>query len=190
MISIENLIGSPYQDTLTGDAGDNILEGGSGTDRLEGGPGQDTAAYTTSGDRVVINLSAGSITGGDASGDTFLSIENLTGSGHNDSLTGDAGGNVLSGGAGADVLNGGPGLDTASYLGSDTSVTVRLHSLLATGGDAEGDVFGATVTVSYVQSDGTTATEPLPDIENLAGSDYDDVLAGDRRDNALNGHAG
>ena len=41
-----------------------------------------------------------------------------------------------------------------------------------------------------VQSDGTTATEPLPDIENLAGSAYDDVLAGDRRDNVLNGHAG
>ena len=190
LISIENLTGSPYRDTLTGDAGDNILEGGPGADRLEGGLGRDTAAYTTSGDRVEINLSAGSITGGDAAGDTFLSVENLTGSGHNDSLTGDAGDNVLAGGAGADVLTGGPGLDTASYLGSDTPVTVRLHSLSATGGDAEGDVFGATVTVSYVQSDGMAATEPLPDIENLAGSAYDDVLAGDRRDNVLNGHAG
>ena len=190
LISIENLTGSPYRDTLTGDAGDNILEGGAGADRLEGGPGRDTVAYTTSGGRVAINLATGSITGADAAGDTFLSIENLTGSGYNDSLTGDAGDNVLAGGAGADILVGGPGLDTASYLGSDTSVTVRLHSFLATGGDAEGDVFGATVTVSYAQSDGTTATEPLPDIENLAGSAYDDVLAGDRRDNVLNGHAG
>ena len=190
LISIENLTGSPHQDTLTGDGGDNTLEGGAGADRLEGGPGRDTAAYTTSGGRVAINLATGSITGGDAAGDTFLSIENLTGSGHNDSLTGDAGGNLLEGGPGADTLIGGPGLDTASYQGSDTSVTVRLHSLQATGGDAEGDVFGATVTVSYVQSDGTTATELLPDIENLAGSAYDDVLAGDRRDNMLNGHAG
>lgn len=190
LISIENLTGSPYKDTLTGDAGNNILEGGPGADRLEGGPGRDTAAYTTSGGRVEINLATGSITGGDAAGDTFLSIENLTGSGHNDSLTGDAGDNVLAGGAGADILVGGPGLDTASYLGSDTSVTVRLHSSLAAGGDAEGDVFGATVTVSYAQSDGTTATEPLPDIENLAGSNYNDVLAGDRRDNILNGGAG
>ena len=135
-------------------------------------------------------MATGSITGGDAAGDTFLSIENLTGSGHNDRLTGDAGGNVLAGGAGADILVGGPGSDTASYRGSDTSVTVRLHSLLATGGDAEGDVFGVTVTVSYVQPDGTTATETLPDIENLAGSMYDDVLAGDRRDNILYGLAG
>ena len=190
LISIENLTGSPYRDTLTGAAGDNILEGGPGADRLDGGPGRDTAAYSTSNTRVEINLAAGSITGGAAAGDTFLSIENLTGSAHNDSLTGDAGDNVLAGGAGADVLSGGPGLDTASYLGSDTPVTVRLHSLLATGGDAEGDVFGATVTVSWVQPDGTTATETLPDIENLAGSDYDDVLAGDRRDNVLSGHAG
>ena len=103
LISIENLTGSPYRDTLAGDAGDNILEGGAGADRLEGGPGRDTAAYTTSGGRVEINLATGSITGGDAAGDTFLSIENLTGSGHNDSLTGDAGGNLLEGGPGADT---------------------------------------------------------------------------------------
>ncbi len=190
LISIENLSGSSYRDTFTGDANDNILEGGSGADRLDGGPGQDTAVYTTSDNRVQINLATGSISGGDAAGDTFLSIENLAGSGHNDSLTGDAGDNVLTGGAGADVLVGGPGLDTASYLSSDTSVTVRLHALLATGGDAEGDVFGVTVTVSYVQPDGATATETVPDIENLAGSDHDDILAGDRRDNVLNGYAG
>lgn len=190
LIAIENVTGSRFQDTLTGDAGDNILEGGPGADRLEGGPGQDTAAYTTSDERVEINLATGNITGGDAAGDTLLSIENLTGSGYRDSLTGDAGDNVLSGGAGADILVGGPGIDTASYLGSRAPVTVRLHSLLAAGGDAEGDVFGATVTVSYAQPDGTTATETLPDIENLAGSIYDDVLAGDRRDNILNGLAG
>ena len=190
LISIENLTGSRFQDTLIGAANDNILEGGPGADRLEGGPGRDTAAYVTSDGRVEINLANGSISGGAAAGDTFLSIENLTGSGHNDSLTGDAGDNVLSGGAGADVLVGGPGIDTASYLGSRAPVSVRLHSLLATGGDAEGDVFGASVTVSYVQPDGTTATDTLPDIENLAGSDHDDILAGDRRDNVLSGHAG
>jgi len=190
LIAIENLTGSPYRDTLTGDAGANILEGGPGADRLDGGAGRDTAAYTASGGRVVINLATGSISGADAAGDTLRSIENLTGSGHDDSLTGDASDNVLTGGAGADLLVGGPGLDTASYLGSGTPVTVRLHTLLATGGAAEGDVFGASVTVSYVQSDGARATDTLPDIENLAGSDYDDILAGDRRANVLNGHAG
>ena len=190
LISIENLTGSRFQDTLTGDANDNILEGGPGADRLEGGPGQDTAAYTTSRNQVEIDLATGRILGGDAAGDTLRSIENLVGSAHNDRLTGDAGNNVLAGGLGADILVGGAGTDTASYLNSGAPVTVRLHSLQAGGGDAEGDIFDATVTVSYTQPDGTTATETLPDIENLIGSAYNDVLAGDRRNNVLNGHAG
>src|SRR5436190_14289111 len=40
--SIENLVGSAYADTLTGDSGDNVLVGGSGNDALNGGAGNDT----------------------------------------------------------------------------------------------------------------------------------------------------
>ena len=49
---------------------------------------------------------------GDAAGDTYANIENLTGSGFNDTLTGDSGANTLDGGAGSDVLLGGLGADT------------------------------------------------------------------------------
>ena len=42
-------------------------------------------------------------------GDSLTSIENLTGSAHDDTLTGDAGPNVLDGRAGADTLDGGDG---------------------------------------------------------------------------------
>ena len=42
LVSIENLIGSNYDDKLTGDAHDNILQGGAGNDRLTGGLGNDT----------------------------------------------------------------------------------------------------------------------------------------------------
>jgi Ca2+-binding RTX toxin-like protein len=42
LISIENLIGSAFADTLTGDAGTNALSGGAGNDRLTGGLGHDT----------------------------------------------------------------------------------------------------------------------------------------------------
>ena len=35
--NIENLIGSRYGDTLTGDDGDNVIEGGPGIDDLDGG---------------------------------------------------------------------------------------------------------------------------------------------------------
>jgi VCBS repeat-containing protein len=42
LASIENLIGSTYDDTLTGDAGANVLTGGDGDDILIGGDGNDT----------------------------------------------------------------------------------------------------------------------------------------------------
>jgi Ca2+-binding RTX toxin-like protein len=37
LTSIENLVGSDFNDTLTGDAGANKLEGGVGNDTLNGG---------------------------------------------------------------------------------------------------------------------------------------------------------
>ena len=50
---------------------------------------------------------------------------------------------TLEGGYGADMLTGGDRRsDTASYSMSMMGVTVRLHSLQAMGGDAEGDTFG------------------------------------------------
>jgi Ca2+-binding RTX toxin-like protein len=42
LISIENITGSAYDDTLVGDAGDNSLVGGAGNDTLVGGLGYDT----------------------------------------------------------------------------------------------------------------------------------------------------
>ncbi len=170
LVHIENLTGSAHDDSLTGDDNDNVLEGGPGADTLDGGNGNDTAAYTLSPEAVILNLATSTWRGGDAIGDTLVSIENLTGSGHEDTLTGDTGDNVLQGGPGADTLDGGNGSDTASYRHSRTGVEVRLHNHRAQGGDAEGDT--------------------LTGIENLTGSALDDVLAGDYRNNVLRGLAG
>ena len=178
-ISIENLLGSRYPDVLTGDVSANRLDGGPSNDRLEGragtdtlvgGPGLDTASYTASTAAVTVNLLEGTATGGDAMGDSLTSIENLTGSGHDDSLTGDAGNNVLEGGAGADTLDGGEGIDTASYSGSASRVDVRLSGTVVNHGDATGDT--------------------LIGIENLIGSAHNDILAGDGQANALTGRDG
>ena len=126
-------------------------------------------------------------------------IDNMTGSAIADTLVGDPHANVLSGRdgddtlaglAGADQLIGGPGLDTADYSASDAAVTVRLHTLTAYGGHAQGDTFPETVSVPYLGAGGVVHSDSLPDVENLTGSDFADILAGDRRDNVLNGGAG
>ena len=44
--------------------------------------------------------------------------------------------------------------------------------------------------VAYTDADGLEQTETLPDVEHLIGSAHDDILAGDRRDNDLDGGAG
>jgi Ca2+-binding RTX toxin-like protein/type III secretion system FlhB-like substrate exporter len=99
-------------DTLNGLGGDDTLVGGAGADALVGGPGSDTASYTSSSAGVTVNLATGAASGGDAQGDTFSSIENLTGSAQADVLTGDNGDNVLNGGPGADTMTGAAGNDT------------------------------------------------------------------------------
>lgn len=47
LISIEDVIGSRYQDALTGDGHRNILDGGLGRDTLTGGSGRDIFAFTS-----------------------------------------------------------------------------------------------------------------------------------------------
>jgi Ca2+-binding RTX toxin-like protein len=105
-------IGNTLANVITGGAGDDILRGSAGADSLHGGNGSDTADYSTSAAGVNVNLANGVATGGDAGGDTFDRIENLTGSAFIDSLTGNNGDNILFGGIGDDTLNGGAGNDT------------------------------------------------------------------------------
>ena len=54
LISIENVEGSPWDDTLIGDDGDNSLSGGVGHDVLVGGDGKDgsSAGWMTTGSRA------------------------------------------------------------------------------------------------------------------------------------------
>ena len=128
-----------------------------------------------SGDDIVIGNEAANLLEGRGGDDELL------GNGGNDILEGGAGNDMLEGGAGADSLTGGIGEDTASYESSDAGVIVRLHSLAARGGHAEGDTFTGPVTVQDTE---------VPDIEHLIGSSHDDILAGDLSNNTLMGRGG
>ena len=97
------------------------------------------------------NVNVGNKLWGGGGNDTLSGREGedtLNGGAGDDSLSGGDENDTLEGGPGADTLTGGMGEDTASYAGSMMGVTVRLHASQAMGGDAEGDTWGDTATVS------------------------------------------
>ncbi|APX15484.1 hemolysin [Phaeobacter inhibens] len=102
----DHLIGTNGENTLSGGAGDDVLSGGGGADLLDGGAGSDTADYANATRGVKLNM-----TNGKTEGDTYVSIENLSGSGFNDRMKGNAADNVLIGQGGDDTLRGAAGDD-------------------------------------------------------------------------------
>ena len=177
---IEIVVGSDYADMLTGDDLVNVLWGFGGDDALDGGGGDDV-------------LNGGDDNDGLSGGD---GADVLNGNDGDDRLEGGPGADVLQGGPGADVLVGNDGRDAVSYAASMAGVTVNLGTARLAGGDAEGDVFGNMVTVELMTfaTDGSdsivTDTETVPDIQDIVGSAYADVLFGDSRDNTILGGAG
>lgn len=211
LTGIEDVDGSQFADTLRGDnkanelfgnLGSDTLEGRGGADVLNGGAGIDTATYASSASRVIVRLddsilsAPSSASGGDATGDQLISIENLTGSAFDDSLTGSSGANVLKGGGGddslfglggddtlegalgSDLIDGGAGTDTAVYSGALAGVHVTLR-------DPGVDGFVREAVVNKVSFGDT-----LRDIENVTGSDFADSFAGNAGANTFNGGGG
>ncbi|MEQ1950818.1 calcium-binding protein [Mesorhizobium sp. CN2-181] len=182
------LQGSAFADTINGFGGNDTLVGFGGLDVLDGSVGIDTVDYSASGAAVFIDLVNGTTGGGDAEGDTLVSIENFIGSAFDDGFFTDNGNNtifggagndfvlanggndVIVGGAGGDTISGGDGADFASYEGSNVGVVVNLLTGTTGGGDATGDI--------------------LSSIENLRGSSFGDTLTGDNGDNRIEGGGG
>jgi Ca2+-binding RTX toxin-like protein len=106
------LSGTAQADLLTGGSGNDTFAGSPGADTFSGGLGTDTVDYSASLLGVTVNLGTNTHSGGDAAGDSLLSIENVTGSAQADSLTGDSLANLLAGGALNDTLTGGGDNDT------------------------------------------------------------------------------
>ncbi len=121
VVEFENVIGSAFDDTLSGDgaanvlsagAGDDLVSGGAGDDELDGGAGTDTLDFTGSSKGVQVDLGRGSATGQGT--DELAGFENVNGSSHNDTVKGDAGPNLIEGQAGHDDLEGRKGPDFLS----------------------------------------------------------------------------
>ena len=127
-------------------------------------------AMGTGSDAGKIVVAASTLGGGDATGDSILNFENLTGSRFDDTLTGDAGVNhliggygndTLNGGAGGDILDGGAGdRDVASYASANSAVRIDMaHRLQAVWDKAsitlDSDNDGGKLVMASRASDGT-----------------------------------
>jgi len=208
-ISIENVIGSNFNDILQGNDSANVLFGGGGNDlfisdrgadTILGGDGTDTMQYE--GSAVNVSLLTGVAHGGDAEGDHLVSIENLTGTndddvlegdnganvldghGGNDILRGDAGNDIINGGDGNDILIGGAGADTLSggFFNSDGGIDTASYA------DSASAVFVNLAT--GIGQGGDAEGDRLFFIDNLIGSQFNDTLIGDANANRLDGGAG
>ena len=168
------LEGLPGNDVLVGDAGTDTLNGDDGTDQLTGGDGNDTLY----GGHHADHLHGG---GG---------VDRLSGGYGNDTLNGGSGfgpgGGAVDGDAGDDILmwdsisrtfRGGEGLDTIDYSRSDRKVAVLLD-----------DFYN-----DYALPHPTGEANPQnvhSDIEQVVGTAYNDLIAGNDLPNALVGGGG
>jgi Ca2+-binding RTX toxin-like protein len=85
LVSIENVFGSNFNDTITGTSGANQLHGGDGNDVIKGGGGNDLLDGGSGNDILVSDIFGHSTLDGGAGDDTFK------GSGASDVLLGGAG---------------------------------------------------------------------------------------------------
>ncbi len=170
--------GSPIKHN--GMVGDDTFTTATAIEIFDGGTGNDTVDYSASTTRLKLSLLTGAGWDGDATGDTYISIENVIGSDigrdfiygsdEDNYIWGLGANDQLEGMGGADTIDGGAGGDRASYKSSDADVTINLETNINTGGHAEGDI--------------------LLNIENIEGSSYNDSITGDTGANQLYGNNG
>lgn len=125
LYDIEALIGTKYDDAITGSTAANRLSGGGGNDSIQGGGGNDTLLGGAGNDTLSGsgNLYIDGGTGHDAIYSSF-GTDKLFGGAGNDQISAGAGNDSLSGGDGRDRLDGGTGLDSMAGGNDNDSYTV------------------------------------------------------------------
>jgi len=190
-------MGMGGNDTLNGGDGDDLFSffvngaGSAGVDVINGGAGTDWLVLANSEATLgaTINMQAGTLVGYlPGTSATFTSIEAVIATNRDDMIIGSsgddsidafsgndtvhagAGNDILMGMSGNDLLDGEAGTDTAIYDESDSGVSVDLAAGTA--------------------NDGHGFVDTLLSIENVTGSEFADVIAGDAGANLLDGGDG
>ena len=178
LVSIENFLGSAFNDFARGTTGDNVLagngghdllrglagndtiKGGDGDDYLEGGPGDDILDGQDGLDRVafrtavtagvVVDLNIQGVAQATGHGmDTLIGIEHASGNMFPDILIGNAGDNWLWGEAGDDTISGNAGNDLVQVGNGNSTVAGGTGiDTLSFGGDEAVSFITSGLTVS------------------------------------------
>ncbi|MEQ9696043.1 calcium-binding protein, partial [Shimia sp. SDUM112013] len=212
LISIDQVHGTTFNDTITGDAQNNDFWTYGGADVIDGGAGEDRVHYDETGSQsgltvgVTVNLAQGF--GIDAAGfrDTLTNIEHVLTTPYDDIITGDAIGNRLFAFDGDDSLVGNGGADTLK--GDEGNDTLRggTGTDELWGGDGVDilDGGGGDDTVRYLDDtsavnlnltagtavDSSGSTDQLISIESAYGSNFGDTIVGSSAINRLFGADG
>jgi Ca2+-binding RTX toxin-like protein len=189
---VEGVIGSTYNDTLTGGGNDFIetFRGGGGDDQINGGSGLDRAEYFDATAGVTISLAAGSVNGV-ASGvgnDTLSSVEDIAGSHFADvyDATGFNANSTNSGSNGAfNSFRPGGGDDTIigngdtriDYFNAPHAVTVDLTNRDVN--PTTGKIYGGT----------GVGTDAFSGVNRVRGSQFNDALLGGQQEYGAPGSA-
>ncbi|MBZ6076087.1 calcium-binding protein [Microvirga puerhi] len=178
--------GGAGHDVLGGDAGDDVLDGGAGQDDLYGGTGADSLTGGSEADHL----------DGEAGNDT------LDGGTGNDSLVGKENNDVLRGGVGDDTIDGGSGQNVAIFTGTKAQYSFGLNadgSITITGQDGTDLVKNVqkfqfddqTVDTTHLESEFGSAPVWLPSGGLLLrGTSHADRLTGGSGNDQLWGLAG
>lgn len=195
LIGVEGLIGSSFNDTLTGSAGPNLIDGGSGNDALTGGQGTDSliggvgndtlyfdhldsqvnggadtdkAIVSGATSAVSLNLTVGQLETVSATTSVYHNLFEATGATWAVSITGGSGNDTIIGGTGNDALYGKSGADDLQGgLGGD-----RLYF------DSDDTVIHGGAGRDYAMVNGTTGAVSLDlalgqiEVADAAGSSF------------------
>jgi len=176
--NVGGVIGSPYDDTITGTDGPNLLTGNGGSDRIIALAGDDLVA----GDTCLGPARFGSVLW---CTDATVPLAGVAG---DDVLYGNQGGDAIMDGAGDDVVRAGPGAFIFAYAGgghdslsSGASNGILFLSFLA--GPATANLTTGTVTGPHISATVSGFVE-------VWGTTSDDTLIGNAQDNGLYGGEG
>lgn len=180
----DELYGRAGLDVLNGGAGDDLLSGGEDNDQLYGMDGSDRLAGGT-GDDLLDGGNGNDRLFGEEGNDTLI------GGAGDDSLDGFDGDDQFFGGAGNDQISGGAGIDTVSYTDSLQGIVVNLdENNQYSNPTSPFDLEPSFAIAAGSAIDGFGTIDTLQNLENITGSNFDDVLIGNSDANQIVALAG